>query len=518
MIKESPSLLDQATGKDDDLKGKFYRLKRMRIKLAGANSPADLASHPIRFLYFDEIDKYPAWSGKEADPLSLGTERTNTFWNKKIVKVSTPTLKTGLINTEYLKSDQRRFWVPCPLCGAYQVLQFSSKFGYTKNKGKLWWPEGASKEEIKDKGLAKYECGHCQGLIDEWTKGRMLSKGVWCPEGCSVDERGRIQGEIPKTKVRGFQINALYSPWLKWAEIAARFLDCKDKPAALMNFVNSVLAQPWVEKTKETKDVHLKARVGLLPVGQVPPQALVLTAGVDVQDKSDFYAIRAWGFFEESWLIRYGEVNNLEDLHRTLMMTKYPGSSNCDMVRLVCMDSGFKTNEVYSFCRTQAEIFRPVKGYEHLSGAPIKVSHLEKDSRGRVIPGGISLWNLDVTYFKDKVNRFIHGEPGSPYEWHLPQGLPEDYFQQMTAEQKTLKRDRKTGKVSEVWELQTEGRPNHVWDCEVYAAAAADMMMVYNWRPEPEVETFRPEQPAGESWIPDLGTGGPDGGSWIPKW
>ncbi len=69
----------------------------MYIALVGANSPAGLSSRPARYVFFDEIDKFPKWTGAEAGPLDLAAERTKTFYNFKVVKVSTPTLKTGNI-------------------------------------------------------------------------------------------------------------------------------------------------------------------------------------------------------------------------------------------------------------------------------------------------------------------------------------------------------------------------------------------------------------------------------------
>lgn len=49
-----------------------------------------------------------------------------TFWNRKIVLVSTPTNKgTSRIEAAFEESDQRRFWVPCPDCGTEQVLTWT---------------------------------------------------------------------------------------------------------------------------------------------------------------------------------------------------------------------------------------------------------------------------------------------------------------------------------------------------------------------------------------------------------
>ena len=50
----------------------------MFLSLVGSNSPANLSSQPIKYLFLDEVDKFPGASKKEADPISLARERTKT--------------------------------------------------------------------------------------------------------------------------------------------------------------------------------------------------------------------------------------------------------------------------------------------------------------------------------------------------------------------------------------------------------------------------------------------------------
>ena len=95
------------------------------VTFAGANSPASLASRPIRILLCDEVDRYPPSAGTEGDPVSLARKRTTTFWNRKRIYTSTPTLKgSSRIEALYEASDRRKFWVPCPHCADMQVLAF----------------------------------------------------------------------------------------------------------------------------------------------------------------------------------------------------------------------------------------------------------------------------------------------------------------------------------------------------------------------------------------------------------
>jgi phage terminase large subunit GpA-like protein len=100
----------------------------------------------------DEIDKYPRLSGREADPIKLASERQKTYWNKKTVKVSTPTTREGYIFREFEKSSKHRYYVPCPHCGKEQLLLF----------GGIKWPKKErNPDRIKTERLAWYECFEC---------------------------------------------------------------------------------------------------------------------------------------------------------------------------------------------------------------------------------------------------------------------------------------------------------------------------------------------------------------------
>jgi phage terminase large subunit GpA-like protein len=522
MIVASPSLEAHTTGKEDDLAGKLYTFDRMNLKFAGANSPADLGSDACRYVFCDELDKYPKFSGREADPVKLAIERTRTFWNRKIVKVSTPTLSTGYITRDYESSDRRRYYVPCPSCGELQPLFFSQKWSGAmeeeRQQGQLCWPDGVDPETIKRDGLAYYQCGVCKARIEEHAKRGMIEQGIWVPFGATL-HAGSLEPTPPAAK-RGYHLSALYSPWVAWSEIAAEFLEAKAQPALLMAFVNSVLAEPWVERLQQTKAADLHRRCGLWAMGQVPQGAMLLTGGVDVQKDHFYYAIRGWGLGEESWLIRRGTVETFEELDVVLFLTDYPGQDAAHRVRLICIDSGYRTEEVYGWARRHLEHVRPIKGYEHLaSGLPMRNSLIDRDARGQPIKGGMSLWSLDVDHYKTKLNRVIHTEPGDAGEWHLP-ALQEDdpYFDHLTSEQKITVREKVTGRVHEEWTLVADGRANHYLDCEVYNLAAADMLKVYLLRVGGEVQTYRPQKES--SWV-QRGGGfeGPRGdrGGWVRR-
>ncbi len=495
MLQESPALKIHLTLRADDLKKKQFSLDRMILYYAGSNSPAALSQKPVRYLFFDETDKYPKFSGREADPIKLATERTRTFWNKVIVKVSTPTTRQGYIFREYERSDKRRFYVPCPKCNHYQVLVFAQ----------VRWPEGErDPENIQTDNLAWYECVRCKHHIQNIEKSRMLAQGIWLAEGQKIKADGTITKKKHHTHRAGFWINALYSPWLTWSEVAAEFLRSKDYTELLMNFVNSWLAEIWEEKSEETKVEMLEQKKQPYMRGTVPSGAKILTAGVDVQKDHLYFVIRAWGIREESWLIREGRVENFDALTEVLFSNTYPPAGNRGeplAVRLACIDSAYRTEEVYDYCRLHHPEAKAVRGQDKLK-APWVASKIDyHPMTGGRIAGGIILWHIDSNYFKDKIHRLVGITPGDPGEWHLHSETTIEYLKQFCAEHKILIRDRRTGKTREEWQTITAGTPNHLFDCEVYAAAAADMLGVRYLKEETvETKIIQPKRRSG-GWI-----------------
>lgn len=498
MLEDSHALRKHLPAITDDITKLEYHLDRMILYFAGSNSPADLASRPIRFLFLDEVDKYPRFSGREADPIKLAAERQKTFWNKKTVKVSTPTTRDGYIFREYEKSDRRRYYAPCPHCGKYQVFVF----------GQIKWPKKErSSERIKNERLAWYECCHCSKRIEDYQKNKILLQGKWVPDGAEIDESGVISGDVIKSKHQGFWINSLYSPWLTWSDIASEFMKSKDYIELLMNFVNSWLAEVWEEKIEETTVDKIKSLSCDYDEGVVPEGVLVLTAGVDVQKDHFYYAIRGWGYYEESWLIRAGRVEYWEDIIEALFKTEYKKltSEETFPVYITCVDSGYRTDEVYRFCRYWQDKTKAVKGQEDISGGRFyRATKIDINSRtGSVIHNGLVLWNINITQYKDKISRLVASR--DPMKWHIFKNPSEEYLLQFTAEHKVLVRNRNTGSAKEVWQKKKEAVANHYLDAEVYAIAGADIIRALNIRKDDSVkihqQILRDQGNSRDAWI-----------------
>lgn len=474
MLESSPRLSGYISDWKSDNKIKEMQLGQTLLTLAWANSPTALASDPRKYVLLDEVDKYPTFSGREADPISLATERQRTYWDRKRVVTSTPTTREGYIHREMEVSEKHRYFVPCPRCNAFQTLVFSQ----------VKWPKDVrDPAAIERDRLAWYECLRCEAELNDLDKFVMTADGVWCPEGCKVTQGGVIEGDRAPNNNRGFYLSSLYSPWLNFSEIAAKFLEAKDDTPRLLNFVNSWLGEIWEEKGEEISPGYLATRAAANPRGEVPPEAIVLTAGVDVQEHTFYYAIRAWAPGENSWLVQADRVDDWETLLRILLHGDFPVMGvpgKRQRVRLTCLDSGYRTDEVYRVCQRWPDLARPIKGQARIAGGiPIKMARVERTFSGKVAKSGVQLWHLDTKHFKDKLARLIRTPMEERGAWKVHDNPPEEYLRHIASEHKVIRVDKKSRRSTSEWVVRPGYGGNHWLDCEVYALAAAEMMGVY---------------------------------------
>jgi phage terminase large subunit GpA-like protein len=474
MIQHCDALLEQLSDDPSDTTKKKKTFKSMTIYFGWAGSPTSLASRPCRRVLFDEVNKYGKWTGEEASPLKLGKERTNTFIDsgRLIGYLSTPTTDKGYITVQEKQARARfRFLVSCPHCGHKQRFVLEQiRFGGNHT------PDAV---EV----TAWYECEVCQGKITENQRMEMVRRGDWYEMqekdgkitfGLKFDEY--IERFRPKSV--GFQFNRINTPWFSFGAVAAEFLRCKDIPEDFMNFKNSWMAEEWQEFTPEEVSVNIITHITGYQQGEVPKEAIVLTAGADLQKAYHQFVIRAWSAgMRESWLIYEDQIDTWEDFESLILGSEYRqiGSKNVFKVRLACADSGYRTSEVYDFARVNSKRVRAIKGVDSLN-APYKPSKLDYYPSGKRIPGGLTLWHIDTGYWKDYLARRMNVENGKPILWHLYDGVSERYLTQVNSEHKVKHRSKTTKKITESWELKPGHKRNEALDCEVYASAAAHML------------------------------------------
>ncbi|MEM9302508.1 MAG: phage terminase large subunit family protein [Pseudomonadota bacterium] len=417
------------------------------LTIAGANSAAGLASRPIRVALFDEVDRYPPSAGTEGDPVALGIKRTRTFWNRKILMGSTPTLDgVSRIDREYQRSDQRKCFVPCPHCGEHSVLVFED-FDYTE-AGTLDDPA--------------WICKHCGGLAFEKDKAAMLRGHEW-----------RATAEFDG--IAGFAISEFYSPWSTWSEIFKTYERVKDNHEELVTFTNTTLGETASGEIEEIEPEGLASRAEIYEA-LVPLGVVLLTAGIDVQQ--DRFEISVWGWAEngESWLIEHHQITadpsveaEWTRLDQWLMTRKYEHASGSTLeIVAAAIDSGYLADDVYRYTAKRfGRRFYAVKGYDGESRPT--ATEAKPRTKGPKPP---KMFALGVDSIKAGFFSALGQEVPGPNAVHFPTGLPAEYFEQLTAEQRQIRYVR--GFKRYVWK-KVRAR-NEALDCRVYAYAALQIL------------------------------------------
>ena len=458
------------------------------ITIVGANSPAGLASRPIRIVLCDEVDRYPTSAGTEGDPISLARKRSATFWNRKVIMVSTPTNKgASRIEDAYEKSDQRQYHVPCKHCHHDQVLKWSN----------VKWEEGRPE-------TAAYLCEDCGVLWAEADRVWAIRNGTWI---ASKEFKG----------VAGFAINGLNSPWTPLADGVRDFLSVKKNPEQLRVWTNTYLGETWEDQGERIDDFELADRREELPY--VPDEVIVLTAGVDVQDSRIEMTVMGWGRDDESWVLDhitlYGDPSTPQlwtDLDSRLLQQYQTESGRMLAIRAASVDSGGHfTNSVYQFCKkNQGRRIFAIKGVggegRAIAGKPSKNNTVK-----------CPLFPIGVDTVKDLMfSRLKIKEEGAGYV-HFSDKLDQEYFKQLTAEKAVTRFHKGFKKRSYV---KTRPR-NEALDCMVYAIAAYSILGVNVnalaaklGEPEAPRQQEEPSERKPEPFVPRL----PRRGNFVNSW
>ena len=245
------------------------------VKLGGANSPRFFRRITARVIILEEVNGYgkSKTAKGEGDQIKLAEKRAETHgYRAKVYINSTPTTKGECrISQEFAKSDQRYYHVPCPHCGHAQRL--------------VW-----ERLRYKDLPAPQYQCAGCDQLIDESDKDAMVAQGVWV-------------ATVPQHTTRGYHLNALYSPFVRWSKLVEEWIDAQGDSEALQVFTNTALGEEWEDREAEDIQSALKmralrydGRTGDEPFAfHVPRGACLLACGVDKQPGELHYVVRAIG-------------------------------------------------------------------------------------------------------------------------------------------------------------------------------------------------------------------------------
>jgi phage terminase large subunit GpA-like protein len=471
MINSTPSLKAKVRESKSRDGGNTMLMKEFDggfLTIGSANSGASLRSDHVRVLLLDEADAYPLDVDGEGSPIEIAEHRTETFGDEaKTLIGSTPAKPKGMsvIDKEYAASSQAMFHVPCPACGFMQPLLWRDP----KTQLYLLTYEKDERGDVLEDSV-RYMCIACKHPIEEKYKQRMLNAGAW------------VHAFPDRRTVRGFHINALYSPWHPiWFSMAKKWVKAQEDPQKLKSFINLSLAETFDEAGDQIEAHALMARREQY-AAEVPRHCCVLIATVDVQaGGAGRLEIQITGFGpgEESWLIAHHQIfgdPGIEETWRELdswLLESAQFQHECGGVMrpaLTLIDSGDHTDSVYDYVmprqRTRRRVFA-LKGVDHLTKPGL--AEVGSTKRGNIILFTVATYAAkDRIFSRLKITPPEAGKPKPGY-MHLPEWVTDEYLEQLTAEKKIPVENKRTRRIHFEY-VKTHGR-NEALDLTVYAHA-----------------------------------------------
>lgn len=433
-----------------------------RLIMCGANSPAGLASRPIRILLADEVDRFPDSAGTEGDPVDLAAKRMTTFWNSCMGLFSTPTNEgSSRIDEEYLAGTQEEWQHKCPNCGEYHLLRH---IDMTVDYKEIKTSSGKKTVIVND---VKWRCPHCGFSFSEKEMKQTPQKYI------------SRNADALKNGIRSFFVNGFTSPWMTWSKIMREWLEAKGDPEREKVIMNTVFGESYKQKGAfEDEQIFLRRRESY--GAELPNGVLLLTAAIDTQDNRLEYEVVGWGKEEECWGIRKGIVLGAPNQDRTWkeidnILDKtyhFADGKGLKVVRTFIDSGGHYTSDVYNYCQKNFHKQRfAIKG----RGGP-GIPLIYKIAKANNAKAPLILLGVDDGK-QQIMDRLSIDSPG-PLYFHFPQdegikelsnrGYDDLYFKGIISEHKKVYK--RNGVLREVWET-TKNVRNEPLDLRNYNLA-----------------------------------------------
>lgn len=429
------------------------------LRICGSSPPSTFDESPASLVVFDDYSRFEKnLSKEEGDHAILADRRLNTYSRVggKLVVISTPTTAPDKTWAQLKESSWCEYWVPCPRCGADQVL---------RHKGLRW-----------DKGrpsTAHFVCVHCAAQIFEGDKRAMLLAGSW-----------RARQPQYTGRCEGFHLPAYYARSMSrtWASIAQAYDSAVDRLRALNEHdalqvcVNLDRALPWnppslVKLAEHEAAVYDRREPDVVIERESTARGLITTAGTDRQhDRLETHAIR-WGRGLEGWSRLYKVHRG--DTSQPAVWNEWVEWVIAHGIRSVCVDGSDQTSATCKEITALLPIF---------AAAGVLVWVIKGDEgSGRIWPGAVPSGNVDaksrlaktVTVKVDELKTWVYGSlfnvriPG-PGFLHFGRARDQPWFRQLFGCRERGSTDPK-GRSKYV---DVAGRRQEVIDATDYALAA----------------------------------------------
>lgn len=431
--------------------------------MCGTNSASSLASMPMRYVIGDELDRWAASAGTEGNPWELAKARQTTFYNKKSLAVSTPTIKgKSQIEDLFVEGTQERWHHQCPDCGEFHNIVFADiRFEYDTAivKGKKTYT-------VKS---VMWVCPSCGCIHTEREMKRQPAKWI------------AANPEAYKNGARSFWLNAFSSPWASWDGLILAYLNALGNTQKLQVVYNTKFGELWEDRGDLDDEETIMGRRETYEA-ELPDGVLVLTCGVDTQDDRLEYEVVGHGRWGEKWGIKRGIIMGRPDTTEVwqalddVIDHQYSFANGVKLkISTTFVDSGgHYTQDVYLACA--ARFYRKVFAVKGRGGEGVPYTSPPKKTniviKGQYI-GQCWLYTLGVDSGKQSIMDSLRvREAGAKY-YHFPKnsdlGYGPEFFTGLMSERLVYKQGRQHPWV---WEKIPGHERNEALDCRNYANAA----------------------------------------------
>lgn len=328
----------------------------------GDKSRAGFTSRVIVITETDGMDQQGA-SSRESDKITQLEARTRAYGaRKRIYMECTVSTEGGRTWQEYLNGTRSRVVLSCPHCESWVTPERE----HLKH-----WQETTS--QVAARNQARFVCPQCQQDWSDDDRQRAHAGACLLHHGQDIAADGTMSGTAPETDTLGFRWSGVNNLFLTAGDMASdewRASRTSDEENAEREMRQFVWCLPVASsKSSETSlPLHdLTHRINPYPKGFVPPDAKLLTCGIDLGKYLAHWVVVAWSDGATGHIVDYGRLEiaspdlgvekaillALREFHEQMQegFPVHDAPEERRPLQLMWIDAGYMTDVVYNFVR-----------------------------------------------------------------------------------------------------------------------------------------------------------------------
>jgi phage terminase large subunit GpA-like protein len=483
-----------ARSRDDNIHDKAFK-NGMRLKIAWPTA-TNMSSTSYRYCFGTDYDR---WNGGkddvdgEGDGFSLMRARTKTFMSRGMTAVEsspgrarvdpgwkpatlheappvgTPEIGTGILGI-YNLGDRRRWYWKCPHCGfRFEAEPGLRLFGLDSDDQLI--------EDIRDINIdayarqhARIACADCGAVLTQADRTGMNERGIWLPDGLTIDDLDRISGNARVSDIASFWLGGIAATYQPWRTLIEHHLNglyefaMTGNELTLQTAANTEQGVPYMSQyLRDAEHAAKRGRVVEHDLQRyiVPDWARFVVVVVDVQGgKSARFVVQVHAIGEhqrqaviDRYVITESAREGMGDKFAPIDPASHPEdwdvlTDKCLRatyrladgrelrVKVVGVDTGGEgmkglpenvTNNAYAWSRRVRKLglrarLRLLKGVGIKPGSPGNTWHVKETKvGGKQGKGDVPLWLLNTNLLKDIVHAGLQRRVVGPNYYHFPE-------------------------------------------------------------------------------------------------